>query len=80
MMQWERRQVNEQLDKVKMETAKDLLTEFAIMVLTLRLGKDLNDKIIDTPISAGGYLFMVEGIKTLAKKYHIKDIDSNVKK
>lgn len=70
-MQWEKRQVNQQLNKVKMETAKDLLTEFSVMVSTLRSGQGLDNKIIDTPISEGAYLFLVRGIKQLSDKYKI---------
>ena len=56
----------------KKEIARELINEFATILITLRVGKVLNKKLQDPPISKGGYLFVFENLKQLAEKYNIK--------
>ena len=54
------------------KVAEEIINEFATMIITLKAEKILNQRLQEKPISEGAYLFMLEKLKDIAKKYDIK--------
>lgn len=54
------------------KVAEEIINEFATMVITLKAEKILNQRLQEKPISEGAYLFLLEELKHIAKKYDIK--------